>query len=50
MTRDDKDDWQKERHQDEGEGFPSRYTVGDGWKTSKCSEADLKRLVDECFL
>jgi hypothetical protein len=25
-------------------------TVGDGWRTSKCSEANLKRLVDECFL
>jgi hypothetical protein len=25
-------------------------TAGDGWRTSKCSEADLKRLVDECFL
>jgi hypothetical protein len=25
-------------------------TTGDGWRTSKCSEADLKRLVDECFL
>jgi hypothetical protein len=25
-------------------------TTGDGWRTSKCSEADLKKLIDECFL
>jgi hypothetical protein len=25
-------------------------TAGDGWKIGKCSEANLKRLVDECFL
>ncbi|RLM61458.1 hypothetical protein C2845_PM14G10050 [Panicum miliaceum] len=22
----------------------------DGWKTSKCSEADLQSLIDECLL
>jgi hypothetical protein len=25
-------------------------SVGDGWRTSKCSEADLKMLVYECLL
>jgi hypothetical protein len=25
-------------------------TTGDGWEKSKCCEAELKRLVDECFL
>jgi hypothetical protein len=25
-------------------------TMGNGWKTSKCSEANLKTLVDECLL
>jgi hypothetical protein len=25
-------------------------TTCDGWRTSKCSEADLKKLIDECFL
>jgi hypothetical protein len=24
--------------------------VGDGWKTSKCSKANLQRIVDEYFL
>jgi hypothetical protein len=25
-------------------------TAGDGWRTSKCFEADLKTHVDECLL
>jgi hypothetical protein len=25
-------------------------TAGDGWRKIKCSEANLKTLVDECLL
>jgi hypothetical protein len=31
-------------------GSKPTVTAGNGWRTSKCSEADLKMLIDECLL
>jgi hypothetical protein len=33
-----------------GEESKPATLFGDGWKTSKCSEADLYSLVDQCLL
>jgi len=46
-ARDNPDGAQEDSQQGKKETEPM---MGDGWKTSKCSETNIVSLVDECLL
>jgi hypothetical protein len=50
VTHDNKDGRKKSATKMKGKDSQPAATAGDGWKTSKCFEADLKRLVNECII